>query len=339
MASFLRPSLLRTTRLCPRTILPSRGFSTLPCLLQKDHNLHDPPKGQSPRTPGRSAPSAPSQERENLRTDREHTYLGTTKRLPEFNLLDRVVLISGGARGLGLTQAEALLEAGATVYALDRLPEPSPDFYRVQTRAAEELGTTLHYRQIDVRDEEMLGEVVAKIGDEEGRMDGLIAAAGIQQETPALEYSAKDANTMFEINITGTFMTSKAVARQMIRFGNGGSMVLIASMSGSVANRVRLLPLSLLLLLLLLLLRLRPRTAFFISRSPGCIARPFPKHRTARKHHINVVLGSHLPSLQCLQSRRDPAGAEPGVRMGPVRDQGQHHIAGVHRDGHGGGAI
>lgn len=69
-------------------------------------------------------------------------------------------------------------------------------------------------------------------------MDGLVAAAGIQQETPALEYTAQDANRMFEINITGVFMTAQAVAKQMIRFGNGGSIVMIASMSGTVANRV-----------------------------------------------------------------------------------------------------
>ena len=48
--------------------------------------------------------------------------------------------MTGAARGLGLVQAEALLEAGATVYALDRLPEPSADFLRVQKKAAEELG-------------------------------------------------------------------------------------------------------------------------------------------------------------------------------------------------------
>jgi len=83
-----------------------------------------------------------------------------------------------------------------------------------------------------------LNEIVKNISDAQGKMDGLIAAAGIQQEVPALEYTAKDANTMFEVNITGVFMTAQAVAKEMIRWGNGGSIAMIASMSGSVANRV-----------------------------------------------------------------------------------------------------
>ncbi|KAF2655067.1 NAD(P)-binding protein [Lophiostoma macrostomum CBS 122681] len=163
--------------------------------------------------------------------------VGSPQRLAEFSLSNKVVLVSGGARGLGLTQAEALLEAGATVYALDRLPEPSSEFHPIAERAQKELGTSLHYRQVDVRDVPSLNKIVEDIANNHGRMDGLIAAAGINHEAPALEYSAEDANRMFDINITGVFMTAQAVAKQMVKFGNGGSIVLIASMSGTVANR------------------------------------------------------------------------------------------------------
>ncbi|KAJ5659395.1 hypothetical protein N7507_005846 [Penicillium longicatenatum] len=167
--------------------------------------------------------------------------LGQQARMPEFSLAGKVVLVSGAGRGLGLTQAEALLEAGAKVYALDRLEEPAAEFAVIQQRA-KELGTELHYRRIDVRDTELLNSVIEAIANTEGRMDGLVAAAGIQQETTALEYSAKDSNTMFEVNVTGVFMTSQAVAKQMIRFGNGGSIAMIASMSGTIANRGLICP-------------------------------------------------------------------------------------------------
>lgn len=155
--------------------------------------------------------------------------------LPEFDLSSHIILVSGAARGLGLTMSSALLEAGATVYALDCLPSPTPPFDILQSRFSP---SRLHYRQIDVRNVPQLNRIVEKIGDKEGRMDGLIAAAGIQQETSALEYSKEDANRMFEVNVTGVLMTSQAVAKQMIRYGNRGSVALIASMSGTVANRV-----------------------------------------------------------------------------------------------------
>ena len=217
------PFALRKIHPCVPSIT-YRSLSTS-LYLQNSSTLENPPKGNPPQSPSRKPPKPPAQESENLETNAASgIFLGTTKRLPEFSLTDRVVLVSGAARGLGLTQAEALLEAGATVY----------------KRAAEELGTTFHYRQIDVRDSEGLNKIVADIGDTQGRMDGLIAAAGIQQETPALDYTAEDANMMFEINITGVFMTAQAVAKQMIRFGNGGSIAMIASMSAHIANRVRI---------------------------------------------------------------------------------------------------
>lgn len=67
-----------------------------------------------PSESSRSPPSPPDAEAEALsHGNSAPTFLGTTKRLPEFNLVDKVVLVSGAAQGLGLVQAEALLEAGA----------------------------------------------------------------------------------------------------------------------------------------------------------------------------------------------------------------------------------
>jgi NAD(P)-dependent dehydrogenase (short-subunit alcohol dehydrogenase family) len=167
----------------------------------------------------------------------------STNLLPEFSLKGKTILVSGAGRGLGLVQAEALLEAGANVYALDRLSPPDPDFDRVQKRAAAEFEKQkFEYRRVDVTQQQELNDIVAKIAEEHGGIHGLIAAAGIQQETPALEYKAEDANRMFSVNITGVFMTAQAVARAMIAHKSPGSIVLIASMSGTVANRGLLCP-------------------------------------------------------------------------------------------------
>ncbi|KAH7153036.1 hypothetical protein EDB81DRAFT_441952 [Dactylonectria macrodidyma] len=166
--------------------------------------------------------------------------------LPEFSLKDKVIVVSGGARGLGLVQIEALLEAGAKVWAIDRLesPEsdPNSDFSRVARRAREELGSSLAYRQVDVRDSAQLNKIFEDVADQTGRLDGLIAAAGINQETPALEYTAEDADRMMSINFTGCFMTAQAAARQMVRLKKPGSICLIASMSGSIANKGMIAP-------------------------------------------------------------------------------------------------
>lgn len=69
------------------------------------------------------------------------------------------------------------------------------------------------------------------------RLDGLVAAAGILQVTDAIDYSPEDVTKTMDINYTGLFMTAQAVARQMMAYECAGSIMLVASMSGLVANK------------------------------------------------------------------------------------------------------
>ena len=93
------------------------------------------------------------------------------------------------------------------------------------------------YRQVDVQDTNNLEKVIGEIADENKRLDGVIAAAGVQQVTPATEYTAEEANGMLSIKYTGVFMTATLSARKMMEYKCPGSICLIASMSGSVANK------------------------------------------------------------------------------------------------------
>ncbi|KAM3068103.1 hypothetical protein ACMFMG_011152 [Clarireedia jacksonii] len=158
--------------------------------------------------------------------------------LRDFDLQGKVFVVTGGGRGLGLSMAEALMEAGGKVWCLDRLSSPSDDFLRAQSRASSSGFTgSLHYDRIDVRDVPALEHTISGIAAEKSRLDGLIAAAGIQQVQPALDYSISDIQKMLDINYTGVFMTATTVAREMIKYKTRGSILLVASMSGMIANK------------------------------------------------------------------------------------------------------
>ncbi|EER27720.1 hypothetical protein D8B26_006177 [Coccidioides posadasii str. Silveira] len=156
---------------------------------------------------------------------------------PNFSLRGRVYIVTGGGRGLGLVMAEAITEAGAEVHCFDILPEPDDEFVRTQELASKAHVGNLHYHHVDVRDSKHLNDVVEKIALRSNRLDGLVAAAGVQQVTEAIDYTADDVTKMLDINYTGVFMTAQATARQMMKLGCNGSIVLVASMSGIVANK------------------------------------------------------------------------------------------------------
>ena len=105
----------------------------------------------------------------------------------EFALTDRVALVSGGNRGLGLESAIAMCEAGArAVYCFDLPAEPSEEFVASREYVSK-LGNNsrLEYFAADVRDQELLRSKVEEIGDREQRVDICVAAAGIAKGDPS----------------------------------------------------------------------------------------------------------------------------------------------------------
>ncbi|RFU73686.1 short-chain dehydrogenase [Trichoderma arundinaceum] len=159
------------------------------------------------------------------------------KRFADFDLAGNTFVVTGGARGLGLALAEALVEAGGKVYCLDRLPEPDEQWQRAQQRVVPEWGGSLEYRQVDVNNTAELNKLMGDIAAENSGIHGVIAAAGIQQLTPAIDYSAEDIEKMMKTNYTAAFMTAQAAARMMFKYKCRGSICFVASMSGSVANK------------------------------------------------------------------------------------------------------
>ncbi|KAJ1305147.1 hypothetical protein OPQ81_000183 [Rhizoctonia solani] len=138
--------------------------------------------------------------------------------LDEFSLNGKVAVVTGGNRGLGLEMALALCEAGATVYAFD-LPEVPGEEFTAASEYAKKFGGHTQIRFC------------------RRRMDICIAAAGIGEVRPCLTYEANDFQRVMDVNTNGVFYTAQGAGQQMARFGTPGSIILIASMAGSITLR------------------------------------------------------------------------------------------------------
>ncbi|KAJ5090892.1 hypothetical protein N7532_009576 [Penicillium argentinense] len=158
-----------------------------------------------------------------------------------FSLAGRTVVITGGGRGLGMTLTTAVLEAGGDVVCLDLLPEPSPEEWVGVQKLAKSHGLQATYTKCDITDEEetkaLLEQIAADAKQRNRPMRGLITCAGIQQMVPALDYPVEGYRKMLDVNVLGTFIPAKHFSRILVDQKSAGSIVMIASMSGQIANR------------------------------------------------------------------------------------------------------
>jgi 2-deoxy-D-gluconate 3-dehydrogenase len=145
-----------------------------------------------------------------------------------FGLKGKVAVVTGAASGIGLASAELLAAAGAAVAVVDRDAEAA----KQALAKIEKSGSGGLALGTDVGQESEIDAATAEVGKQLGRIDILVNSAGTAIRRPATEVSVEDWDKVMNVNMTGTFLFSRAVARGMIARGEGGAIVQISSIMG-----------------------------------------------------------------------------------------------------------
>ncbi|THX14569.1 hypothetical protein D6D13_02992 [Aureobasidium pullulans] len=156
------------------------------------------------------------------------------------SLQDRVVVITGGAKGIGLALAFGVAEAGGKIAIVDTSSKPSENYARLQKICSE-----VRYYQSDVTDHEKLTSTFDSITKDFKSIDGIITAAGICPDESFLDRDPSSVKKCIEVNVLGTYYAAQLAARQMVKqsarneSSGVGSIVMIASMAAHRASKAQ----------------------------------------------------------------------------------------------------
>ena len=161
------------------------------------------------------------------------------------SLQGRVAFVTGAARAQGRSHTVRLARQGADVIALDicapvsagvTYPPATPADLAETVRLVECEGRKVLAREVDVRDDAALRQLVADGVEQFGRLDIVVANAGVLGWGRLWELTDEQWDTVIDINLTGTWRTLRATVPAMIEAGNGGSIVVVSSSAGLKAT-------------------------------------------------------------------------------------------------------
>ncbi|MEQ1699102.1 MAG: SDR family oxidoreductase [Ilumatobacteraceae bacterium] len=152
--------------------------------------------------------------------------------LPSFSLDGRIAMITGASRGIGRGLVDALAAAGATV-AVTARSGAEAEAVAAEVRAA---GGTATAHALDIADVAAIGRTVDEIAAIHGRLDVLVANAGLGANHPALAVTEADWDELMDVNAKGLFFTCQAAGRVMVAQGHG-RVVAISSQASVVGIR------------------------------------------------------------------------------------------------------
>ena len=141
-------------------------------------------------------------------------------------LKDKVALVTGAAQGIGLACAQACAREGARVVMADVNEEKGG-------KAAADLHAA--FARCDVSRKADVVAAVARAVSEFGRLDILVANAGIVHAAEFLDLEEADFDRVLAVNLKGIFLAGQAAARQMVKQGGGGAIVNMSSVNAVMA--------------------------------------------------------------------------------------------------------
>ncbi len=153
----------------------------------------------------------------------------------------KVAFITGAARGQGRAHAVRLASEGADIIAVDickqidsvLIPLSSPEDLADTADLVKNAGGRIHTAQVDVRDFDALKAAVDAGVEEFGKLDIIVANAGIGNGGQVLhETGEPDWDDMIGVNLSGVWKTVKAGVPHILAGGNGGSIILTSSVGG-----------------------------------------------------------------------------------------------------------
>jgi len=145
--------------------------------------------------------------------------------LDKFKLDNKIAIVTGASRGLGKGMAIGLAEAGANLV-LASISNTDQTKQIIQEKTGKEV-LQIH---ADMSKKKSLDKIIEQTIKKFGKIDILVNNAGIIRRAPLPEFSEKDWDDVIDVNQKHLFFLSQKVAKQMIKQGNGGKIINIASM-------------------------------------------------------------------------------------------------------------
>lgn len=155
--------------------------------------------------------------------------MSASAHLPSLSLEGHVIVVTGASRGIGRGLAEGLAASGATVAVTAR----SLDDAQEVAQAVQSSGGKATAHELDVTDIESIRSAMEAIVEAHGRLDVLVANAGLGANHPALEVTESDWDDMMAVNAKGFFFTAQAAGRLMVAAG-AGRVIAISSQASLV---------------------------------------------------------------------------------------------------------